>query len=67
MVNSDGTAKGLRTILHERGINTERMLADDMRVVLSNHDDFASELTIVEHYLKSHGHLFFFCQNFTVN
>ena len=43
MVNEDGTAKGLRTILRERGIKTERMLADDMRVVLSNHEDFANE------------------------
>ena len=52
MVNSDGTANELRTILRERGINTERMLADDMRVVLSNHEDFATEKTILEHYLK---------------
>ena len=56
MVSSDGTAKGLRTVLRKRGINTERMLADDMRVVLSNHDDFAMEQTIVEHYLKDRGH-----------
>ena len=35
MVHSDGSAKGLRTILVERGINTVRMKADDMRTVLS--------------------------------
>ena len=56
MVNPDGSAKGLRSILLERGIKTERMKADDMRVVLSNHEDFATEDTIVEHYLKSRGH-----------
>ena len=33
MVLPDGTAKGLRTILAERGINHERMKADDMRTV----------------------------------
>ena len=53
MVRDDGSAKGLRTILHERGINTERIKADDMRVVLSNHSDFATENTILEQYLKT--------------
>ena len=38
MVLPDGSAKGLRTILAERGINHERMKAGDMRTVLSNHD-----------------------------
>ena len=56
MVNEDGTAKGLRTILRERGINTERMLANDMRTVLSNHEDFINEKTCVEHYMDSHGY-----------
>jgi hypothetical protein len=64
MINDDGTAKGLRTILRERGINTERMLADDMRTVLSNHDDFLNEKTIVEQYLLSRGHLVFFLPKF---
>ena len=64
MINDDGTAKGLRTILRERGINTERMLADDMRVVLSNHDDFLNEKTIVVQYLYSRGYLVL---NFIVN
>ena len=30
IVNSDGSAKDLRTILAERGINTVRMKADDI-------------------------------------
>jgi hypothetical protein len=64
MVNEDGTAKGLRTILRERGINTERMLADDMRVVLSNHEDFANEKPILAHYLHERGHLGFFLPKF---
>ena len=38
MVLPDGSAKGLRTILAERGINHKRMKAGDMRTVLSNHD-----------------------------
>ena len=64
MVNPDGSAKGLRTILQERGINMERMLADDMRVVLSNHDDFVQEKTIVEHCLERRGHLVYFLPKF---
>ena len=42
MVTEDGVAKGLRTILSERGMNTSNMRADDMRIVLSNHEDFAN-------------------------
>ena len=64
MVTQSGTAKGLRTILKERGINTQNMLADDMRVVLSNHEDFANEKTIVEHYLTERGHLAYFLPKF---
>jgi transposase len=40
------------------------MLADDMRVVLSNHEDFANEKTIVEHFLHDRGHLAFFVPKF---
>ena len=31
MVNDDGSAKGLRTILCERGINTQTMKADKLQ------------------------------------
>ena len=64
MVNPDGTTKGLRTILRERGINTANMKADDMRTVLSFHDDFLNENTIVEHYLKGRGHKVYFLPKF---
>ena len=47
MVNPDGMAKGLRTILQEKGINMATMKADDMRTVLSFHDDFLNENTII--------------------
>ena len=64
MVNDDGSAKGLRTILRERGINTVTMKADDMRTVLSYHEDFATEDTIVENYLKGRGHKVYFLPKF---
>ena len=46
MINEDGSAKGLCTILRERGINTATMKADDMRTVLSYHEDFVTEDTL---------------------
>ena len=67
MVLLDGNAKGLRTILAERGLNHERMKAGDMRTVLSNHDDFKIEKTTVQRYmLRADDTRHFFCQNFTV-
>ena len=64
MVLPDGSAKGLRTILAERGINHERMKADDMRTVLSNHDDFRNEKAAVQQYIESRGHHAFFLPKF---
>ena len=64
MVHDDGTAKGLRTIFRERGINTERMNAKDMRIVLSFHEDFANEKTILEHYMQKRGHMMFYLPKF---
>ena len=64
MVHPDGTAKGLRTILTERGINHTRMKADDMRTVLSYHEDFINEKTTVEHYVDSRGHIAVFLPKF---
>ena len=64
MLNDDGTAKGLRTILRECGINSASMKADDMRIVLQNHEDFRTEKTIVEHYLQERGHHVYFLPKF---
>ena len=64
MVMEDGRPKGMKMVLEERGINTRRMNADDMRVVLSNHEDFRTEKTIVEHYLVNRRHLVHFMPKF---
>ena len=45
LVDDNGVPKGMRKVLEERGINTVRMNALDMRIVLSNHDDFKREQT----------------------
>ena len=47
LVNEDGVPKGMKRVLQERGINTATMVADDMRTVLANHDDFRTEKTLV--------------------
>ena len=64
MVMDDGTPKGMKMVLEERGINTRNMNADDMRVVLANHEDFRTEKTIVEHFLESRGHIVYFLPKF---
>ena len=64
MVTEDGSAKGLRTILQERGINVGTLKADDMRTILANHEDFASEATQVEHYVNSREFQCFFLPKF---
>ena len=53
MVLPDGSAKGLRTILQERCINTATLKADGMKTILSNHDVLVNEKTQVEHYVIS--------------
>ena len=43
MVDAAGVPKGMKQILEERAINTSTLLADDMRKILANHEDFRSE------------------------
>lgn len=64
MVNSDGIAKGMKAVLEERGVNTEKMVAADMRVVLSHHYDFENEKTIIEKYLEDKGFRVIFIPKF---
>ena len=52
MVNEDGFAKGLRTILEERGINTDNESRLSICGQLSFHENFMTENTIVEQYLS---------------
>jgi hypothetical protein len=54
----------MKLILEERGINTTHMVADDM---LSNHEDFKSEKTIVENTAKKMVLMFLSCRSSTVN
>ena len=51
MVDQKGIPKGMKRVLEERGICTRSLVADDMRTILSNHHDFATEKNMVEHLL----------------
>ena len=55
LVDNKGVPKGMK-ILEERGIKTSRMKADDMRTVLSFHDDFQNEKTLVKQFIIEKGH-----------
>lgn len=64
IVYPDGTAKGMKAVLEERGINTQSMVAADMRALLSNHFDFQNEQTIIEKYLENEGYRVIFIPKF---
>ena len=65
LVDDNGVLKGLRKVLEERGINTERMFTDHMHVVLANHKDFRTEKTLVGTFLQQRW--FFLLQSSTEN
>ena len=64
MVYEDGTAKGLKRILDEWGIDTSKIKRDDMIAELDTHEDFAAEMSLVEHYITSRGHNILFFPKF---
>ena len=49
--------KGLRAVLEERGVNTKKMNADQMRAILGSHPDFKSQKSQVEDFLQQKGHV----------
>ena len=51
MVLPDGRPKGTKLVLEERGVDTRKMKAEDMRIVLGNHHDFKHEKTALEYFL----------------
>ena len=67
LVMEDGTPKGAGMILEERGINTGTLKLEDMRVILSCHDDFKNEKSALHRKLEAKGTLFCSCPSFIVN
>ena len=45
-----GTPNGMCKVLKERGVNTTGMVADQMRKILAEHDDFRNEKSLLEHF-----------------
>ena len=48
MTFRDGTAKGMRQVLQERGVDTSGMVAEQMKAVLATHPDFCDEKSEIE-------------------
>ena len=53
MVLPDGTPKGMKMVLQERGVDVKGMSADRMREMLSKFPDFKSQMTILEEVYSS--------------
>lgn len=64
MTLADGTPKGMKLVLKERGINTATLKGDDMRTILSFHHDFRTERTLVEQFILDQGHQVIFLPKF---
>ena len=54
----------MRKILEERGINTSTLNGEQMRTILSNHNDFKNEKPKLIHFLESRGHVALFLPKF---
>ena len=64
MILPDGRPKGMKLVLEERGIDTDRMRAADMRLVLGNHEDFKFEKTALEYLLRDNDQRMLFIPKF---
>ena len=59
-----GIPKGMKQILKERGIDTDRLTAPAMRDILRSHEDFKNEKPKVIQFLESKGHTAIFLPKF---
>lgn len=57
MVKEDGTPKGMKAVLQERGVDVKGMKAQDMRAKLKTYPDFANPKTLLEDLVESRGHI----------
>ena len=64
MTLPDGSPKGMRIVLEERGVDTSGWTADRMRQELRTHHDFCNAKTIIEEEIESRGHMCVFLPKF---
>ena len=65
MVNRMGQAKGLRTVLIERGVTAATdMTKKEMMDILGKHEDFKNEKSKIERLLQALGHRVLFLPKF---
>lgn len=57
MVLPDGTAKGMKLVLQERGVDVKGMNAEKMREKLCEFEDFSNQTTLLEELVRSKGHI----------
>ena len=64
LVFPDGTPKGTKRVLMERGIDTSGMKLEDMRNELASHLDFREEQPEITNFLRRKGHACIFLPKF---
>lgn len=57
MVLPDGTAKGMKLVLQERGVDVKGLNAEKMREKLSKFEDFSNQATLFEELVHSKRHI----------
>ena len=56
MVTENGIAKRLKMVLEDRNVDISKMNKKKMIKLLVKHDDFASKMPMIQHYIRSTGH-----------
>lgn len=64
LVMDDGTPKEAALILEERGINASSLRLEDMKIILSCHEDFKNEKSALHTKLEAKGHKVLFLPKF---
>ena len=64
LVLNNGTPKGLRLVLEERGVDVGGMKKDEMVSILSEHPDFKEQKTILEELIGEKGHVCLYCPKY---
>ena len=64
MILPDGTAKGMKLVLQDRGVDVKGLNAEKMRKKLSEFEDFSRQMTLLEEPVHSKGHICLYLLNY---